>query len=50
MKICIFWVFQLYNDYVNNLVDMFYLLLNYNYDWGLCYLSEWDGVIVLMLL
>ncbi|WPP07486.1 glycosyltransferase [Limosilactobacillus fermentum] len=47
MKTRIFRVLQLHNDHVNNPADMLHSPLNYNYDWGLRHLSEWDGVIAL---
>ncbi|MBB1096001.1 glycosyltransferase [Limosilactobacillus agrestis] len=43
----VFRVLQLHNDHVNNPADMLHSSLNYNYDWGLKHLQNWDGVITL---
>lgn len=47
MEHCVFRVLQLHNDHVNNPTDMLHSPLNYNYDWGLKHLHDWDGVITL---
>ena len=47
MKHRVFRVLQLHNDHVNNPDDMLHSTLNYNYDWGLKHLQDWDGVIAL---
>lgn len=47
MKHRVFRALQLHNDHVNNPQDMLHSPLNYNYDWGLKHLSDWDGVITL---
>ncbi len=47
MKHWVFRFFQLHNDHVNNPDDMLHSTLNYNYDWGLKHLQDWDGVIAL---
>ncbi|MDD6893139.1 MAG: glycosyltransferase, partial [Lactobacillus sp.] len=43
----VFRVMQLHNDHVNDPSDMLHSTLNYNYQWGLDHLKDWDGVIAL---
>ena len=43
----VFRVMQLHNDHVNNPSDMLHSTLNYNYQWGLDHLKDWDGIIAL---
>lgn len=43
----VFRVMQLHNDHVNNPSDMMHSTLNYNYQWGLDHLKDWDGIIAL---
>lgn len=38
---------QLHNDHVNNNDDILHSTLNYNYEWGLRHLTDWDGIIAL---
>lgn len=38
---------QLHNDHVNNNNDMMHSTLNFNYEWGLRHITDWDGVIAL---
>lgn len=38
---------QLHNDHVNHNDDILHSTLNYNYEWGLRHLKNWDGVITL---
>lgn len=38
---------QLHNDHVNHNEDILHSTLNYNYEWGLRHLKDWDGVIAL---
>lgn len=38
---------QLHNDHVNNNDDILHSTLNYNYEWGLHHIKDWDGVIAL---
>ncbi|MGM9907519.1 glycosyltransferase [Limosilactobacillus sp.] len=38
---------QLHNDHVNNNDDILHSTLNYNYEWGLRHIQDWDGVIAL---
>jgi poly(glycerol-phosphate) alpha-glucosyltransferase len=38
---------QLHNDHVNHNEDMLHSTLNYNYEWGLRHIKDWDGVIAL---
>lgn len=38
---------QLHNDHVNHNEDMLHSTLNYNYEWGLRHITDWDGVIAL---
>ena len=38
---------QLHNDHVNNNNDILHSTLNYNYEWGLRHIKDWDGVIAL---
>lgn len=38
---------QLHNDHVNYNNDMMHSTLNYNYEWGLRHITDWDGVIAL---
>lgn len=47
MKHRVFRALQLHNDHVNNPDDMLHSPLNYNYDWGLKHLQDWDGVVAL---
>lgn len=47
MRHRVFRVLQLHNDHVNNPSDMLHSPLNYNYDWGLKHLQDWDGIIAL---
>lgn len=47
MRHRVFRVLQLHNSHVNDVSDMLHSTLNYNYDWGLKHLQDWDGVITL---
>lgn len=38
---------QLHNDHVNNNNDIMHSNLNFNYEWGLRHINDWDGVITL---
>ena len=38
---------QLHNDHVNNNDDILHSTLNFNYEWGLNHITDWDGVITL---
>lgn len=38
---------QLHNDHVNDNNDILHSTLNFNYEWGLNHLTDWDGVIAL---
>lgn len=38
---------QLHNDHVNHNEDIMHSTLNYNYEWGLHHIKDWDGVIAL---
>lgn len=38
---------QLHNDHVNHNEDIMHSTLNYNYEWGLRHIRDWDGVITL---
>lgn len=40
---------QLHNDHVNDNNDILHSALNFNYEWGLNHLTDWDGVIALTL-
>lgn len=38
---------QLHNDHVNNNNDIMHSTLNFNYEWGLHHVQDWDGIITL---
>ena len=38
---------QLHNDHVNHNEDIMHSTLNYNYEWGLRHIEDWNGVIAL---
>ena len=38
---------QLHNDHVNDNNDMMHSTLNFNYEWGLRHITDWDGIIAL---